>query len=192
MRIAVLVSGSGTNLQAIIDAGLPVSVVLSDRPDVVALDRANRAGIPTVVVDRNQWMPDREKFTQAVIDALVPFSIDLIALAGFMTILSAGFIDVYPGRVVNTHPSLLPAFKGAHAVRDALAAGVPETGCTIHYVVPEVDAGPIIEQVVVPVEADDTEDTLTERIKAAEQLVYPRVLARLIAERTASDPTVGG
>ncbi len=181
MRIGVLVSGSGTNLQAIIDAGLPVAVVLSDRPDVAALDRAAAAGIPTVVVDRTRWLPDRTAFTRAVVAALEPHALDLIAMAGFMTVLDGAIFDAYPGRIVNTHPSLLPAFKGAHAVRDALTAGSSESGCTIHVATPAVDDGPILAQQAVPVLPGDTEDTLRARIQEVEHALYPQVLADIAA-----------
>lgn len=186
MRIAALISGSGTNLQAMLDAGLPIAVVLSDRPGVAGLARAEAAGLPTVVVDRARWLPDRAAFTDAVLAALAPHRIDLIAMAGFMTILDAAIFATYPERIVNTHPSLLPAFRGAHAVRDALAAGVTETGCTIHYATPEVDAGPVLAQRVVPVLPGDTEATLHERIKDAERSLYPEVLTRLVAEAAAA------
>jgi phosphoribosylglycinamide formyltransferase-1 len=181
VRIGVLVSGSGTNLQAIIDAGLPVAVVLSDRPDVAALDRAAAAGIPTVVVDRTRWLPDRTAFTRAVVAALEPHALDLIAMAGFMTVLDGAIFDAYPGRIVNTHPSLLPAFKGAHAVRDALTAGSSESGCTIHVATPAVDDGPILAQQAVPVLPGDTEDTLRARIQEVEHALYPQVLADIAA-----------
>ena len=181
MRIGVLVSGSGTNLQAILDADLPVVVVLSDRPGVGALARAEAADVPTVVVDRSAWMPDREAFTRAVVAALESHELDLIAMAGFMTVLDGAIFDAYPGRIVNTHPSLLPAFKGAHAVRDALAAGSAESGCTIHVATPAVDDGPILAQATVPVLPDDTEDTLRGRIQEVEHALYPQVLADLVA-----------
>lgn len=192
MRIGVLVSGSGTNLQAILDAGLPVAVVLSDRPEVGALDRAAAANVPTVIVDRTISLPDRAAFTDAVMDALAPFELDLIAMAGFMTILDRAIFDAYPGRIVNTHPSLLPAFKGAHAVRDALAAGVAETGCTIHLATPEVDDGPTLAQQSVPVLPNDTEASLHERIKDVERTLYPQVLADLVAEHPTPSPAPPG
>ena len=182
VRIGVLASGSGTNLQAIIDAGLPVAVVVTDRPGVAALDRAAAAGIPSVVVDRSLYLPDRPTFTQAVVDALVSHSVDLVAMAGFMTVLAEPIFEAFPGRVVNTHPSLLPSFRGAHAVADALAAGVKVTGCTIHVATISVDDGPILAQEAVPVLPGDDEETLHERIKAVEHRLYPRVLADLVAQ----------
>lgn len=182
-RIGVLVSGSGTNLQALIDAGTPIALVLSDRPDVKALERARAAGIPTAVVDRSEYLPERrEAFTEAVVDALRAAEVGLVAMAGFMTILSKPMFDAFDGRVVNTHPSLLPAFPGAHGVEEALEAGVKVTGCTIHIATAEVDAGPILAQEAVPVEEGDTADTLHERIKAVEHRLYPEVLRRLAEE----------
>lgn len=185
MRIGVLASGSGTNLQAILDAGLPVALVLADRDDATALERARGAGVATAVVARDRFLPDRVAFTEAVVDELRAHDVDLVAMAGFMTILEKPIFDVYEGRVVNTHPSLLPAFRGAHAVEDALAAGVKVTGCTIHVAIPEVDAGPILAQEPVEVRAEDTVDSLHERIKAVERRLYPDVLRRLVHEEGA-------
>ncbi|MGH9010107.1 MAG: phosphoribosylglycinamide formyltransferase, partial [Acidimicrobiia bacterium] len=132
VKLGVLASGSGTNLQAIIDAGLPVAVVVTDRPGVAALDRAAAASIPTVVVDRAEYLPDRLSFTAAIVEALNAHDVDLVAMAGFMTVLAEPIFVAFPGKVINTHPSLLPSFRGAHGVADALAAGVKVTGCTIH------------------------------------------------------------
>jgi phosphoribosylglycinamide formyltransferase-1 len=172
----VLASGSGTNLQAIIDAGLPVAVVVTDRPGVAALERAASAGIPTTVVDRADHLPDRVAFTEAIVAALRAHDIDLVAMAGFMTVLAEPIFTAFPDKVINTHPSLLPAFRGAHAVPEALAAGVKVTGCTIHIATIEVDDGPVLAQEAVPVLAGDDEETLHERIKAVEHRLYPRVL----------------
>lgn len=181
MLVGVLVSGSGTNLQALIDADLPISVVLSDRPGVRALDRAEAAGITTGVVDRSEYLPDRrEAFTHAVVDALKAHDVDLVAMAGFMTILAKPMFDAFEHRIVNTHPSLLPAFRGAHAVEEALELGVKLTGCTVHIATEEVDAGPILAQEAVPVEPDDTVETLHERIKAVEHRLYPQVIRDLV------------
>ncbi|HLJ09349.1 MAG TPA: formyltransferase family protein, partial [Acidimicrobiia bacterium] len=120
VKLGVLASGSGTNLQAIIDAGLPVAVVVTDRPGVAALDRAAGAGIPTAVVDRAQHLPDRVAFTEGVIGALRAHDVDLVAMAGFMTVLAEPMFAAFPDKVINTHPSLLPSFRGAHAVAEAL------------------------------------------------------------------------
>ncbi|HEV7687667.1 MAG TPA: phosphoribosylglycinamide formyltransferase, partial [Acidimicrobiia bacterium] len=181
MKLGVLASGGGTNLQAIIDAGLPVAVVVTDRPGVAALDRATAVGIPTVVVDRAEHLPDRVSFTTAIVEALTAHGVDLVAMAGFMTVLAEPIFTAFPGQVVNTHPSLLPSFRGAHAVPEALAAGVKLTGCTIHLATIEVDDGPILAQETVPVLAGDDEDALHDRIKAVEHRLYPRVLAELVA-----------
>ena len=176
VRIGVLASGSGTNLQAILDADLPVVAVITDRPDVAALERAAAKGIPTGVVDRSAYLPDRDAFTRAITDALVEHRVDLVAMAGFMTVLTEPIFAAFPGRVINTHPSLLPAFRGAHAVPDALAAGVKVTGCTIHVATLEVDDGPILAQETVPVLPGDDVDALHERIKAVEHRLYPRAI----------------
>jgi phosphoribosylaminoimidazolecarboxamide formyltransferase/IMP cyclohydrolase len=179
VKLGVLASGSGTNLQAIIDAGLPVAVVVTDRPGVAALERAASAGIPTTVVDRADHLPDRVAFTEAIVAALRAHDIDLVAMAGFMTVLAEPIFTAFPDKVINTHPSLLPAFRGAHAVPEALAAGVKVTGCTIHIATIEVDDGPVLAQEAVPVLAGDDEETLHERIKAVEHRLYPRVLREL-------------
>jgi len=181
VKLGVLASGSGTNLQAIIDAGLPVTVVVTDRPGVAALERAAAAGIPTVVVDRAGYESDRLSFTTAIVEALTAHDVDLVAMAGFMTVLAEPMFVAFPGKVINTHPSLLPSFRGAHAVADALAAGVKVTGCTIHIATVEVDDGPILAQEAVPILDGDDEDALHERIKAVEHQLYPRVLADLVA-----------
>jgi phosphoribosylglycinamide formyltransferase-1 len=177
--LGVLASGSGTVFQSLLDAGLPLAVLVVDRP-CAAVGRAERAGVAVEVVDRSLYLPDRAAFTHAVVDALKRHDVDLVAMAGFMTILADPIFAAFPDRVVNTHPSLLPAFRGAHAVREALAFGVKVSGCTIHLAVPEVDAGPILAQEAVPVLADDTEATLHDRIKAVEHRLYPEVLRGLI------------
>src|SRR4029078_303420 len=181
VKLGVLASGSGTNLQAIIDAGLPVTVVVTDRPGVAALERAAAAAIPTVVVDRAGYLPDRLSFTTAIVEALTAHGVDLVAMAGFMPVRAEPIFVASPGKVINTHPSLLPSFRGAHAVADALAAGVKVTGCTIHIATVEVDDGPILAQEAVPILDGDDEDALHERIKAVEHQLYPRVLADLVA-----------
>jgi phosphoribosylglycinamide formyltransferase 1 len=188
VKLGVLASGSGTNLQAIIAAGLPVAVVVTDRPGVAALDRAAAAGIPTAVVDRAAHLPDRVAFTEAIVAALRAHDVDLVAMAGFMTVLAEPMFVAFPGKVINTHPSLLPSFRGAHAVADALAAGVKVTGCTVHVARLEVDEGPILAQEAVPVLPDDTVETLHERIKEVERRIYPEVLRALAAEHDAQRP----
>lgn len=177
MRIGVLASGSGTNLEAILAAGLPVSVVVVDR-SCRATEIAAAHGIPSEVVLRR---PDRVEFTHAVVDALESHDVEVVVMAGFMTILEKPIFDAYGGRVLNTHPSLLPSFRGAHAVEEALAAGVKVTGCTIHVATREVDAGPILAQEAVPVLPGDTAETLHERIKTVERRLYPQTIREFIA-----------
>jgi phosphoribosylglycinamide formyltransferase-1 len=179
----VLASGSGTILDAIVDAGLPIGVVVVDRP-CRAIDVADRAGIPAELVERESFGPgfDRLAYTHRVVDALKRHEIDLVAMAGFGTILEHPIHHAYPGRIVNTHPALLPAFRGWHAVEDALAAGVKVTGCTVHLATLEVDDGPILAQEAVAVLPDDTVETLHERIKTVERRLYPQVLRELIEQ----------
>jgi phosphoribosylglycinamide formyltransferase-1 len=185
-RIAVLASGSGTILRSMLDADLPIAVVLADRP-CGALAIAESAGIPTELVERTTFGAsfDRVAYTHEVLDALARHQIDLIAMAGFGTILSKPIHDAYPDKIVNTHPALLPAFKGWHAVEDALALGVKVTGCTVHFARLEVDDGPILAQEAVPVLPDDTVESLHERIKEVERRIYPEVLRALIADHDA-------
>lgn len=175
-NIAVLVSGSGTNLQSIIDDEIPVSLVLSDRTEVFALDRARDAGITAVVVDKTQFKGEREKFTSQVVSVLKENNIDLVIMAGFMTILSPEIFEVYENRVINIHPSLLPAFKGAHAVESALEAGVQVTGCTVHIATANVDDGPILAQESVDILPGDDITSLHERIQKVEHSLYPRAI----------------
>jgi phosphoribosylglycinamide formyltransferase-1 len=180
VQVGVLASGSGTILRAMVEKGLPIAVVVSDRP-CGALEIAAEAGIPTVLVERTDFSPnfDRVAYTHEVVDALVAHGVDLVAIAGFGTILSKPFIDAFSGRAVNTHPALLPSFKGWHAVREALEFGVKVTGCTVHLVTEDVDAGPILAQEAVPVLEGDTETRLHERIKEVERRLYPEVIERL-------------
>jgi phosphoribosylglycinamide formyltransferase 1 len=189
MRLAVLVSGSGTILEAMFGAGLPVAVVLSDRP-CAALALAEQHGAATELVDRAGFggfgpQFDRDGFTATVAATLVAHQVDLVAMAGFGTVLTAAVHRAYPGRILNTHPALLPSFPGWHGVRDALAAGVAETGCTVHLATLQMDAGPILAQEAVPVLPGDTEETLHERIKVAERTVYPVTVAWALAELAA-------
>jgi phosphoribosylglycinamide formyltransferase-1 len=186
--IAVLVSGSGTNLQALIDASSApdhsarIVVVISDRPGVRALERAAGAGIPTEIVSWKR-APDRESFTSDLCDAAERHGARALVLAGFMRILAPNAMKRYPGGIINTHPALLPAFPGAHAVPQALAHGVKLTGVTIHFVDEEVDHGPIIYQEAVPVEPGDTEDQLQARIQAVEHRAYPMVIDAFCCDR---------
>jgi phosphoribosylglycinamide formyltransferase-1 len=180
-RLGVLASGSGTILQAILDARLPVAVVVVDRA-CAATNRAATAGVPVELVERLSFGPDfdRVAYTHRVVDALKRHEVDLVAMAGFGTVLGEPVHEAFPGRVVNTHPSLLPAFKGWHAVEDALAAGVKVTGWTAHLATIEVDDGPILAQEAVAIHDDDTVETLHERIKQVERHRYPEVLRALL------------
>jgi phosphoribosylglycinamide formyltransferase-1 len=182
-RIAVLASGSGTILRSMLDADLPIAVVVADRP-CGALGIADDAGVATELVERTTFGAsfDRVAYTHEVLDALARHRVDLVAMAGFGTILSKPIHDAYPDKIVNTHPALLPAFKGWHAVDDALAMGVKVTGCTVHLARLEVDEGPILAQEAVPVLPDDTVESLHERIKEVERRIYPEVLRALIAD----------
>lgn len=178
IKIAVLASGSGTNLQAILDSqepGIEPSLVVSDRPGVVALDRARSAGIPTAVVDWDRF-DDRDAFCRGLAGVLSSSPVEALVLAGFMRILDADFVERYPNRILNVHPSLLPAFPGAHAVEQALRHGVRVTGVTVHFVDDRVDHGPIIAQRAVPVHEDDDVDTLHARIQVEEHDLYPKVI----------------
>ncbi len=182
-RLAVFVSGNGTNLQAIIDAkicNVEIVVVLSNNPSAYAVERAKKHGIPVEIVDHRNF-PSREEFEREILIRLEPYNIDLIALAGFMRILSPFFIRSYKNRIINLHPALLPSFPGTHAARQALDYGVKFTGCTVHFVDEGVDTGPIILQAVVPIYDTDTEDSLLERIHKEEHKIYPEAI-RLFAE----------
>ena len=188
MRVGVLASGTGTILRAMLDRNLPVALVLADR-QCRALEIGRDRGIGAELVERTDFGPtfDRVGYTKEVVAALEQHDVDLVAIAGFGTILSEPFVDAFGGRAVNTHPALLPAFKGWHAVRDALAAGVKVTGCTVHLVTEEVDSGEILAQEAVPVLDDDTEETLHERIKQVERGLFVDVIERLVQEDPESD-----
>jgi phosphoribosylglycinamide formyltransferase-1 len=181
-RLAVLASGSGTILEAILAAGLPVALVVADRR-CRALGVAAAAPVEAILVERDRFDAgfDRLRYTEELVSTLVADEIDVVAMAGFMTVLAAPMFAAFPRRVLNTHPSLLPAFPGAHAVRDALAAGVAVTGCTVHLATEQVDHGPILAQEAVAVLPDDTEATLHERIKDVERRLYPQTIKELLA-----------
>jgi phosphoribosylglycinamide formyltransferase-1 len=183
MQVGVLASGSGTILGAILDRDLPVALVIADRP-CGALEIASDAGVPAELLERTDFSKsfDRVAYTERVVAALQARAVDLVAIAGFGTILSPSFVEAFGGRALNTHPALLPAFKGWHAVRDAIEAGVDETGCTVHLVTEDVDAGPILAQEAVPVLEGDTEETLHERIKEVERRLYPDVIEQMVRE----------
>ncbi len=203
MRLAVLVSGTGSILEAMLGVGLPVDLVGADRP-CRGLGIAADAEIETVLVARSDWMGggsssgrrsfDREGYSCELAGVLAERGVDVVAMAGFGTVLDGSFFawdgGRYQGRVLNTHPSLLPVFPGWHAVRDALDAGAAESGCTVHVAIPEVDAGPVLAQQAVPVLADDDEATLHERIKAVERELYPATIAAFL-ERCAGEDAMG-
>jgi phosphoribosylglycinamide formyltransferase-1 len=185
VRLGVLVSGTGTILEALLAEELPVVVVVADRR-CPGLDKAAARQLATELVDRRDFggFGDRfarDSFTRGVVEALGRHDVDLVVMAGFGTVLSQAAHDAYGGRILNTHPALLPAFPGWHAVEDALAAGVAVTGCTVHLATVEMDAGPILAQEDVAVEPGDTVDSLHERIKEVERRLYPATIRKVIA-----------
>jgi phosphoribosylglycinamide formyltransferase-1 len=181
--IGVLVSGSGTNLQALIDERLPVSAVASNRPGVQALERAGRAGIPTGVFALEDY-PSRAGRDLAMADWLAEAGVEIVVCAGYMHLLTPAFLERF--RAINVHPSLLPAFPGMDAVGQALAAGVRETGVTVHFLDEGVDTGPVILQEPVPVEPGDTAETLYQRIRAVEHRLLPEAVRLYLAEAVRS------
>jgi len=186
-RLVVLVSGEGTNLQALIDAcarpdyGATIVAVGADRENIGALDRAANAGIPGFVLKVRDF-PAREAWDRALSDACAAYRPDLIVCAGFMKLVGKAFLDRFAGRCLNTHPALLPSFPGMHGVRDALAYGVKVAGCTVFLVNEGVDAGPVLAQACVPVADDDDEATLHERIKVAERALLVDTVGRMARE----------
>jgi phosphoribosylglycinamide formyltransferase 1 len=188
-RVAILISGRGSNMVSLIEAAASadfpaeIALVLSNRPDAVGLERAREAGIATAVID-HKTHPTRESFEQAMDEALATHDIEFICLAGFMRVLTDGFVERWAGRMINIHPSLLPLFRGVHTHRRALEEGVRVHGCTVHFVVPELDAGPIIAQAAVPVVPGDTEESLAARILVQEHVIYPKAL-RMICDGSA-------
>jgi phosphoribosylglycinamide formyltransferase-1 len=180
VRVGVLASGSGTILASILEADIDVVVVVADRR-CRALDIAREAGVPAVLVERTSFGPgfDRLAYTHEVVDALEAAGVEVVAMAGFGTILDKPVHDAFPDRILNTHPSLLPAFPGWHSVEEALAAGVKVTGCTVHRATLEVDAGEILAQEPVPVLEGDTVEALHERIKEVERRLYPATIKAL-------------
>jgi phosphoribosylglycinamide formyltransferase-1 len=184
--IGVLISGSGTNLQAIIDAieekrlDAKIQIVLSNRADAYGLVRAKNHSIPTEVLDHKQFA-SREAFDQAVVDLLQERGVELVILAGFMRLISPLFVKAYSNRIMNIHPALLPSFPGLHVQKKAVDHGVRFSGCTVHFVNEECDEGPIIIQAVVPVFPDDTEESVSARIRRQEYRIYSRAI-QLYAE----------
>lgn len=186
-RVAVLISGRGSNMMALIGAArdpdypAEITLVISNRPDAGGLANARAAGIATTVVDHKTF-PDRASFDAALQAELTRACIELVCLAGFMRVFTAGFVETWHGRMLNIHPSLLPAFKGLRPHAQALAARVREHGCTVHFVVPELDGGPAIAQARVPVLPGDDEASLAVRVLVAEHRLYPEALARVARE----------
>jgi phosphoribosylglycinamide formyltransferase 1 len=184
-RLAVLISGRGSNLQALIDAiadrrlRAAIALVISNVEGVQGLKRADAAGLPTRVLPHRQW-PSREAYDEALSRTIREQHVDLICLAGFMRLLGRHFIDTFPDQILNIHPSLLPAFPGLEAQRQAFDHGVHVTGVTVHFVNAELDAGPIVMQAAVPVLPDDTPDTLAARILNEEHRIYPEAIQRVL------------
>ncbi|WP_334171289.1 phosphoribosylglycinamide formyltransferase [Sinomonas sp.] len=197
MRIVVLVSGTGSNLQAVIDAvsagelDVEIAAVGADREGTYGVERSDEAGLETFVVNFNSF-ETRAEWDAALTERVAAYAPDVVVSSGFMRIVSAEFIERFGGRYLNTHPALLPAFPGAHGVRDALAYGVKVTGCTVHWADAGVDTGPIIAQEAVAVEADDDEESLHERIKVVERRLLIDVLRRLAAGEIAAPSSDGG
>ncbi len=183
-RAAVLISGNGSNLQALMDAAkapeypAEIALVISNKADAYGLERAKKANVPSVIISHTNF-PDRESFDRAVDVELKKHEIQIICLAGFMRLLSPWFVKEWQGKMLNIHPSLLPEFKGGHAIADALKAGAKITGCTVHWVSEEMDSGEILGQEQVSVLPNDTEETLATRIHATEHRLYPAVLAKI-------------
>lgn len=186
LRLAVMISGSGTNLQALIDAcsepdyPAEIKVVISNRPAAKGLDRARSAGIKAIAIDHKEF-ENRETFEDAIHECLKEHDTQLVCLAGFMRILNADFVNRWRDRMINIHPSLLPSYKGLHTHERAIEDGVRFGGCTIHYVRPEMDNGPILMQAAVPISADETPETLAGKILIYEHRMYPEAV-RMIAE----------
>ncbi|MGH8688069.1 MAG: phosphoribosylglycinamide formyltransferase [Burkholderiales bacterium] len=175
MSVVVLISGRGSNLQALLDAGIPVSAVISNRADAAGLALAAVRGVPSAVVDHRRFA-SREAFEEALACEIDRHAPELVALAGFMRVLTPGFVERYAGRMVNIHPSLLPAFPGLDTHARALAAGAARHGCTVHFVTAELDHGPVIAQASVPVRTSDTAETLAARVLIEEHRLYPRTI----------------
>jgi len=189
-RVAILISGRGANMAALIAAArnpdypADIAVVVSNRPDAGGLQRARAEGIATAVIDQTEFRKDREGFERAVQEVLEAHRTHIVCLAGFMRLLSPPLVSRWDGRMLNIHPALLPSFKGLHTHERAIDAGVKIHGATVHFVVPEVDAGPIIAQAAVPVLDDDTPDTLAARVLAVELRIYPLALDLVASGRS--------
>ena len=182
MSVVVLISGRGSNLEAILAAGIPVSAVISNVAGAGGLAIAARRGVPTCVVRHGDFQT-REAFEDVLAAEIGRYAPKLVACAGFMRVMTAGFVARHAGRMLNIHPSLLPAFTGLHTHERALAAGVKLHGCTVHFVTPELDAGPIVIQAGVPVLANDTPDTLSKRVLVQEHAIYARAIRWFLEDR---------
>ncbi len=184
--LGILISGRGSNLLAIIEAirdgrlAASIAVVISNKADAPGLEHARKAGIETLVLDHREHAT-RESFDRALVEALRARQVRLVCLAGFMRLLGPAFVDAFPNAILNVHPSLLPAFPGTDAQRQALEYGVTIAGCTVHIVTTELDAGPIVMQAAVPVLSDDTPETLSARILVEEHRIYPEAIGRVLA-----------
>lgn len=193
LRVGVLVSGSGTNLQSILDhcarrkIDAEVAVVISNHPEALALERARRAGVPTALVSHKDF-PDRARFDERLIEVLREHRVDLVCLAGFMRLLTPAFIRAFPGRILNIHPALLPAFPGLDVQEKTVAHGARFSGCTVHLVDEGCDTGPIVIQAVVPVAPGDGAETLAARILKQEHRIYPRAIQLFAQGRIAVAP----
>ena len=193
LKIGVLLSGSGTNLQAIIDAiaeGLPTDIVLvvSSRPDAYGIERARAAGIPTLVMNREKYADVLAADAQ-IVEALREAGAEYVVMAGYMRKVTSVMLDAFPNRVLNLHPALLPSFKGAHAIADAFNAGVKVTGVTVHFANADYDKGPIVAQRAITVAENDTLDTLEAKIHDVEHVLYPEVIGLIAEGRVAVDPS---
>ena len=193
LKIGVLLSGSGTNLQAIIDAiaeGLPTDIVLvvSSRPDAYGIERARAAGIPTLVMNREKYA-DALAADAQIVEALREAGAEYVVMAGYMRKVTSVMLDAFPNRVLNLHPALLPSFKGAHAIADAFNAGVKVTGVTVHFANADYDKGPIVAQRAITVAENDTLDTLEAKIHDVEHVLYPEVIGLIAEGRVAVDPS---
>ncbi len=198
-RVGILISGRGSNMMALVEAArnpdfpAEIATIISNRPDAAGLAWAESRGIATLAIDHKAYAR-RENFEDALHAALISANVELVCCAGFMRLMTASFVDRWYGRMLNIHPSILPSFKGLATHEQALAAGVKITGCTVHFVVPEMDSGPIVAQAAVPVADDDTPDSLAARILAAEHKLYPHALG-LIASgqaRLVDQKVIGG
>ena len=190
LRLGILISGRGSNLNALINAcqktcfPAAIAIVISNKSDASGLEHAKKAQLKTKVIQHEDY-PDRETFDKEIYNSLILENVDLICLAGFMRLLSKWFVEKWPSKLLNIHPSLLPSFKGLDAIAQTINSGVKVSGCTVHFVVPEMDEGPIIMQAALPVLNDDSVETLSARILAAEHKCYPKAV-ELIARRQLS------